>query len=51
MSDATYEHVTANGVETRSWNPDKRKVANVIEAMDALAHFASDIDPPSWIAR
>ena len=50
MSEATYEHVTANGVETRSWNPDKRKVANVIEAMDALAHFPSDIDPPSWIA-
>ena len=51
MSKATYEHVTANGVETRSWNPDKRKVANVIEAMDALAHFPSDIDPPSWIAH
>ena len=50
MSRATYEHVTANGVETRSWNPDKRKVANVIEAMDALAHFPFDIDPPSWVA-
>ena len=51
MSRATYEHVTANGVETRSWNPDKRKVANVMEAMAALAHFPSDIDPPSWIAH
>ena len=51
MSRATYEHVTANGVETRSWNPDRRKVANVMEAMDALAHFPSDIDPPSWVAH
>lgn len=50
LSEATYQHVTARGVETRSWNPDKRKVANVLEAMGALAHFPFDIDPPSWIS-
>ena len=48
LSRATYEHRTANGVEMRSWNPDRRKVANVLEAMSALAHFPFDIDPPSW---
>ncbi|OBF65922.1 hypothetical protein A5753_01115 [Mycobacterium sp. 852002-51971_SCH5477799-a] len=51
LSGATYEHAMANGVETRSWNPDRRKVANVMEAMDALAHFPFDIDPPSWISE
>ncbi len=51
MSEATYEHVTASNVETRSWNPDKRKVANVMEALAALAHFPADIDPPTWTAH
>lgn len=49
LARATYEHVTASGVETRRWNPDRRKVANVMEAMGALAHVPFDIDPPSWI--
>lgn len=35
--------------EIRPWSPDKRKVANVIEAMAAIGHTAIDIDPPSWI--
>jgi putative DNA primase/helicase len=50
MGKANYEHVTSNGVETKRWNPDRRKVANVIDALDARAHFSFDIDPPSWIA-
>src|SRR5262249_40498265 len=45
----TYEHVTKNGVEVRPWNPDKRKVANVMEAMEALAHLDGETDPPAWI--
>jgi putative DNA primase/helicase len=49
LSKAVYERVTANGVEMRSWNPDRRKVANVMEAISALAHCPSDVDPPSWI--
>lgn len=50
LSKATYEHVTSKGVETKNWNPDMRKVANVMQAMRALAHLPSGIDPPSWIA-
>ncbi|MGO9251638.1 MAG: phage/plasmid primase, P4 family [Mycobacterium sp.] len=46
---ATYEHETKDGIEVRQWNPDKRKVANVLEAMEALAHLGADIDPPAWI--
>ena len=35
--------------ERTPWNPDKRKVANVLEAMEAVAHLSTDVDPPSWI--
>ena len=35
--------------ERRPWNPDKHKVANVIEAMAAIGHLSADVDPPSWI--
>ncbi len=49
LSRATYEHVTATGVETRRWHPDRRKIGNMMDAMSALAHFSSGIDAPSWI--
>jgi putative DNA primase/helicase len=35
--------------ERTPWSPDKHKVANVIEAMAAIGHLSTDIDPPSWI--
>jgi putative DNA primase/helicase len=45
--------VTVNGQvvdwEPAPWNPDKRKVANVLEAMGAVGHLNADLDPPSWI--
>jgi putative DNA primase/helicase len=50
LSEANFEHVTANGVELRRWNPDRHKVANVIDALNALAHFPFDVGPPSWIS-
>jgi putative DNA primase/helicase len=36
-------------VELRPWNPDKRKMANVMEAMAAIGHISTEIDPPWWI--
>jgi putative DNA primase/helicase len=36
--------------EIRPWSPDKHKVADVIEAMAAIGHLSTDIDPPSWIS-
>lgn len=49
-----YHHpIVQSGVvvdfDIRPWNPDKRKVANVIEAMAAVGHLSADVDPPSWI--
>ena len=53
LGDVAYEvEVSDHGTitwERRPWNPDKRKVANVIEAMAAIGHLSADIDPPSWI--
>lgn len=47
--------ITVNGHvvdwEPAPWNPDKRKIANVIEAMGAVGHVGSDVDPPAWIGR
>lgn len=54
LGDAEYEHeITVKGVtatEDRPWRPDKRKVANVVEALAAVGHLPSHNDPPSWIA-
>jgi putative DNA primase/helicase len=37
------------GYETRPWSPDKHKIAGVIEALAAIGHLSTDIDPPAWI--
>lgn len=37
------------GEEFRDWDPDRRKVANVMEAMEAVGFVDSSLDPPSWI--
>ncbi|CDM76127.1 DNA primase family protein [Mycobacterium marinum] len=31
------------------WNPNKRKVADVMEAMAACGHLSTDVEPPSWL--
>jgi putative DNA primase/helicase len=49
LGQVVYRHKTKTDVEIRPWNPDKRKVANVIEAMQAIGYLSTDIDPPSWI--
>ena len=53
LGNAEYEaEVKVGGVitvEIRNWNPDKRKVANVIEAMQAVGHTNSNTDTPAWI--
>lgn len=36
--------------ERTPWNPNRNKVANVLEALAAVAYLDSSIDPPEWIA-
>lgn len=35
--------------ERTPWNPNKHKVANVLEALAAVAHLGAEIDAPAWI--
>jgi putative DNA primase/helicase len=53
LGEAFYENeVTIKGVpvvEDRPWNPDKRKIANVIEAMQAVGHLSTEVEAPAWI--
>ena len=49
LSRAFYWHETKDGTEERDWNPDRHKVTNVLEALAAVVHLPSDIDPPAWI--
>ncbi|BBZ03601.1 hypothetical protein MCHIJ_30380 [Mycolicibacterium chitae] len=31
------------------WDPNKKRVADVLEAMAAVGHVSADIDPPTWL--
>jgi len=49
LTKAWYWHVTTKIMEERPWSPDKHKMANVLEALAAVTHLSTDIDPPAWI--
>lgn len=35
--------------ERTPWDPNKRKIADVIEAMAAVGHLSGNVDSPAWI--
>jgi putative DNA primase/helicase len=37
--------------ERTPWNPNRNKVANVMEAMAAVGHLSNTIDAPAWIGE
>lgn len=37
--------------ERTPWNPNRNKIANVLEALAAVAHLPADIDAPAWIGE
>lgn len=39
------------GPELARWEPNKRKVADVMEAMAAIGHLSKDVDPPAWVVH
>jgi putative DNA primase/helicase len=51
LDKVAYEHKTKDGIEVKPWNPDRHKIANVLEAMAAVGHLSADSDPPSWIVH
>lgn len=49
LSQKWYWHATAKTEEPCWWSPNKHKVADVLEALAAVVHVSSEIDPPSWV--
>ncbi|MFI9505621.1 phage/plasmid primase, P4 family [Nocardia sp. NPDC052566] len=47
LEDAEY----LDGKTAVRWNPNRHRVANVIEAMAAIGHLRADVDTPSWLVR
>lgn len=50
LQNCTYEKKDKDGdVILAPWNPGRHKIVNVLDALAALAHLPSDLDPPTWI--
>ncbi|MCV7176763.1 DNA primase family protein [Mycolicibacterium sphagni] len=54
LGDVDYDRPIRKGgeivdYERTRWNPNRNKVANVLEALAAVAHLRADIDAPAWI--
>ncbi len=51
LQKASFEQKTSNGIEVKPWRPDKHKVANVLEALEALIYVGSEHPLlPAWIS-
>lgn len=37
--------------ELRPWQPNRRKVSDVLDTLTAITHLPEDVDPPSWLAH
>lgn len=46
LEDATYWHPKEGELP---WAPTRAKIANALEALDAVTHLAGDIDVPAWL--
>jgi len=59
LSNAVYRHETSSQNPSplaprrvavlKDWNPNRHKVKDVLEALAALVHLPSKIDPPAWV--
>lgn len=43
------DHMAGSPPERVPWNPNRRKVVDVLDAMAAAGHLPSEVDPPAWI--
>jgi len=51
LEHATYEHVTDKGeTEVRDWQPNRRKIADVLDALGATTHLPETVDTPAWLS-
>jgi len=50
LEHAVYEVETPLGTMQKPWDPTKSKIANVLEALAAVTHLPSTVQPPAWLA-
>jgi len=49
LEDATYEKVTKGEIEIVPWQPTRRKVDDVLDALKAITYLDGSIEPPAWL--
>lgn len=51
LDKAEYAHVDPKTKESerRPWRPNRRKVADLLDALAAVTHLGEGIDPPTWL--
>ena len=49
LENAEYLDESGKTPKVKSWEPNRRKVADVLAAVAAVAHLPESVDPPSWL--
>lgn len=49
LEDAVFPKVVKGMPTLEPWSPTRFKIANVIEALGAVAHLGEDVDTPAWL--
>lgn len=49
VEEAFYWRATKEGGELRKWAPNRHKVADLLDAMTAVALLPSTVQPPAWV--
>jgi len=50
LRDASYLKETKEGLDLVPFEPTRMKIANIVEALQALTHIRQAVEPPAWIA-
>jgi putative DNA primase/helicase len=51
LEHAVYLHETEKTAEWRPWQPNRRKVSDVLDAFTAILHLPETVDSPAWLDR
>jgi putative DNA primase/helicase len=52
LEHAVYETENEEGQTQRhGWHPDRKKIADVLEALAAISQLSGDISPPAWLSE
>ena len=49
LEHAVYIDTSTKIPKIKPWQPNKYKVANVVEAMTAITYLSEDVNPPAWL--